>query len=92
MAGSDVKAFTRTATGAFFAGPSRIRGVYIKTNASGNPAFIIKDGASGATVLDITSTTGQTDSIYVPDEGIRCSSSPTLTTLTAVDSITVFLS
>jgi hypothetical protein len=92
MAGSDVKAFTRTATGAFFAGPSRIRGVYIKTNSSGSPAFIIKDGASGDTVLSIVSTTDQTDSIYVPDEGIRCSSAPTLTTLTAIDSITVFLS
>jgi len=54
MAGSDVKAITRTATGAFFAGPARIRGVYIKTNASGNPAFIIKDGASGDTVLENT--------------------------------------
>jgi len=92
MAGSDIKAVTRTATGAFFGGPARIRGVYIKTNASGSPAFIIKDGASGATVLDITSTTDQTDSIYLPDEGIRCSTSPVCTTLTAVDSITVFLS
>ena len=92
MAGSDIKAVTRTATGAFFGGSARIRGIYIKTNSSGSPAFIIKDGASGATVLDITSTTGQTDSIYVPDEGIRCSTSPVCTTLTAVDSITVFLS
>ena len=92
MAGSDIKAVTRTATGAFFGGPARIRGVYIKTNGSGSPAFIIKDGASAATVLDITSTTNQTDSIYLPDEGIRCSTSPVCTTLTAVDSITVFLS
>lgn len=92
MAGSDIKAVTRTATGAFFGGPARIRGVYIKTNASGSPAFIIKDGASGTTVLDITSTTGQTDSIYIPDEGLRCSTNPVCTTLTAIDSITVFMS
>ena len=92
MAGSDIKAVTRTATGAFFGGSARIRGIYIKTNSSGSPAFIIKDGASGDTVLDITSTTGQPDSIYIPDEGIRCRVSPVCTTLTAVDSITVFLS
>ena len=42
MAGSDVKAITRTATGAFFAGPSRIRGVYIKTNGSGSPLLLLK--------------------------------------------------
>ena len=39
MAGSDIKAVTRTATGAFFGGSARIRGIYIKTNASGSPAF-----------------------------------------------------
>ena len=41
MAGSDIKAVTRTATGAFFGGSARIRGIYIKTNSSGSPAFII---------------------------------------------------
>ena len=92
MAGSDIKAVPRTSTGSFVGGPARIRGIYIKTAGSGSPAFIIKDGSGGETVLDITSATGQTDSISIPDEGIRCSTNPELTTLTNIDSITVFLS
>ena len=31
MAGSDVKAVTLTSTGAIFAGPSRIVGIYLKS-------------------------------------------------------------
>ena len=58
MAGSDVKAVTRTSTGSFVGGPARIRGIYIKTAGSGSPAFIIKDGSGGATVLDITFSHG----------------------------------
>tara|TARA_Y100001972_G_scaffold63836_2_gene78014 strand:- start:445 stop:723 length:279 start_codon:yes stop_codon:yes gene_type:complete len=92
MAGSDVKAVTLTSTGAIFAGPSRIVGIYLKTNSSGSPAFIVKDGATGDTVLSIASTTSQTDSITIPDEGIKCNTNPQLTTLTAIDSITFFLS
>lgn len=92
MAGSDVKAVTLTSTGAIFGGPSRIVGVYLKTSGSGSPNFVVKDGATGATVLDITSTTSQTDSITIPDEGIKCNTNPQLTTLTAIDSITFFLS
>ena len=85
MAGSDVRAKRITSTGSVGVGPARIRQIQLKT-ASGTPRLTVTDGNGGATVLDLDFNASDTDSVNIPDEGIRVSDIhvSTLTNITAV--------
>tara|TARA_R100001440_G_scaffold1314_4_gene4343 strand:+ start:5986 stop:6264 length:279 start_codon:yes stop_codon:yes gene_type:complete len=92
MSRSDIFSVTRTADGTVFASRARVRQIQVKTAGSGSPQVILKDGgASGTTKLDVSFGTSNTFSVNIPDQGILFDTDVYLD-LTAVSSVTVFLS
>ena len=67
----DIVATRRSAVGSIGSGPARLRQVQVKSNTTGSPRLVLKDGNGGTTVLDITFTTSDTHSINIPGNGIR---------------------
>ena len=87
---SDSKSTTVTSSGAVFAGPARVVGIYYV--ASGTAGFVtIKDGgSSGTQLLKIATPASATATQYIPLSGspIRCETSA-YATLSNVTSCTV---
>jgi hypothetical protein len=76
-----------TATGTVFAGPGRVKGLFIYSKQEGT--LILKDGGSGGTSkIDITAHLG---GVYVDigANGVRFSTDIHIT-LTNIDAVTVF--
>ena len=93
MSSSDVFAIRKNNTGVLtFAGPARLRQVEVFTSSSGNPRLTLTDGNGGATLLDIDFTTSDTHSVNIPADGIRFTDSIYVSTFTALEAVTLFLS
>lgn len=71
---SDVKSTRLTASGAIFAGPARVKGVYIVSGATAGSVTIKDGGSSGTTVAVIDTPASATVPIWVdiPSNGLRC--------------------
>ena len=93
MSSSDVFAVRKNATGSIvFQGPARLRQVEVFTSSSGSPRLTLTDGNGGATLLDLDFTTSDTHSVNIPADGIRFTDSIYVSTFTALEAMTVFLS
>lgn len=70
---TDVKAISLAASGDISAYPTRVRGLVIEPGASVG-SVIIKDGGTGGTTLFTINTIagGETFSVFIPAEGVRC--------------------
>ena len=92
MMQTDVQAaYADAAAAAAYDGPTRVKGVYM--NLSGAGTLELSDGASGATLLKLTTAaTPSQNPVYVPipGEGIKFSTSVYVKTLTNISAITVF--
>ena len=92
----DVKASNLTASGAIFAGPARILGIYFVADTTAG-SIIIRDGGASGTVLATfqtplgSNTAGNewTTQIDIPGNGLLCRTSA-YATLSGVDKVTVF--
>tara|TARA_A100000172_G_scaffold80604_1_gene70628 strand:+ start:789 stop:1085 length:297 start_codon:yes stop_codon:yes gene_type:complete len=86
---SDVTASTVTTTASVKNGRTRLKTFYLKTAGSGSPQVVLRDGSTGAVVLDMTFNTGDDVSLNLPGSGLlfktECHA-----TLTAVTSFTGF--
>jgi hypothetical protein len=93
MSSSDVKSKRVVETGSLNLGPIRIRGIQVLVG-NGAGRLTITDGDGGETVLDLDFAQDDTDSVTIPDYGIRCSSDDGayISTLTNITSLTVFYS
>lgn len=93
MSSSDIKSKRITGTGSLAVGPARIRGLHVLVGA-GAGRLTITDGNGGETVLDLDFAQADTDSVTIPDYGIRCASDGGIhiATLTNITSLTVFYS
>jgi hypothetical protein len=92
MSQSDVFAVTNTADGTVYAGRARVRQIQVKTDTTGSPQIVLKDGGSGGTtLLDLSFGTTDTFSVNIPDNGILFETDVYLD-LTACLSVTTFLS
>ena len=93
---SDVKAVYWTASsgssgvGTVIAGRNRIRGIHVHTGGSNNPTLTIKDGSTGAVVLQADFQNTDNDAIYVPGDGLLCVNEAYVSAFTHITSITVF--
>ncbi len=93
MSSSDVFAIRKNSTGGLsFAGPARLRQVEVFTSSSGTPRLTLTDGNGGATLLDLDFTTSDTHSVNIPADGIRFTDSIYVSTFTALEAVTLFLS
>ena len=70
---TDVKAISLAASGDISAYPTRVRGLVVEPGASAG-SVIIKDGGTGGTTLFTINTIagGETFSVFIPAEGVRC--------------------
>ena len=70
---TDVKAISLASSGDISAYPTRVRGLVIEPGASVG-SVIIKDGGTGGTTLFTINTIagGETFSVFIPAEGVRC--------------------
>lgn len=92
MAMSDIFAVTKTADATVYASRARVRQIQVKTEGSGSPKVVLKDGgASGTALLTLEFGTSDTFSVNIPDNGILFETDVYLD-LTACSSVTVFLS
>ena len=86
---TDVKAISLAASGDISAYPTRVRGLVVEPGASAG-SVIIKDGGTGGTTLFTINTIagGETFSVFIPAEGVRCITSAYATLSNA--KVTVF--
>jgi hypothetical protein len=92
----DVKATNLTASGAIFAGPARVLGIYFVADAAAG-SIIIRDGGASGTILATFQTplgansagNEWTTQIDIPGNGLYCRTSA-YATLSGVDKVTVF--
>ena len=94
MMQTDVKSSQLTSSNTVFAGPARIKGVYINPGASTGSVVFKDGGANGTTVLTLnTPALGANGSstvyILLPGEGIWCASN-VHATLSQVAAVTTF--
>ncbi len=92
MPSSDIQTKRITATGALSVGPARVRQVQVVSASSGSPRLTITDGSGGATVLDLSFSTGVTTSVNIPADGLRCTSDIHASVVTNITAVTVFYS
>jgi hypothetical protein len=72
---TDVKAANVSATGVVYGARTRLRGALIVPGSSAG-SVLIKDGASGATILSVTTLANGTPfSVVIPEDGVLVSSS-----------------
>ena len=93
MSSSDVFAIRKNSTGALtFTGPARLRQVEVFTSSSGTPRLTLTDGDGGAVLLDLDFTNSDTHSVNIPADGVRFKDSIYVSTFTALEAVTLFLS
>ena len=93
MSSSDVFAIRKNSTGVLtFAGPARLRQVEVFTSSSGTPRLTLTDGNGGAVLLDLDFTNSDTHSVNIPADGILFRDSIYVSTFTALEAVTLFLS
>ena len=91
MAISDVKSTRVGASGAIFAGPGRVKAIYIVAGGTAGSVTIKDGGASGTSVCVINTPALATETIMVnlPGAGIKCDTS-IYATVSQATSVTVF--
>lgn len=88
---TDVKAVSRTSTGAADIGPARIRAVYFVSTAVGGKVEIRDGGAGGTLIVDLTTPAViGTTHLLLPANGVRSFADPYVT-LTNVTAVTIFM-
>ena len=93
----DVKTTRLTTSGAVFAGPSRILGIYYASEGLVGTIVVLDNGASGTTLatFDVPAGSGTAgeDTVYqidIPGNGLYCATSSYCEVTGGVDKVTVF--
>jgi len=92
VAYSDIQTKRMTATGSLAVGPARIRQIQVLTATGGAGRLTIKDGAAGATLIDLDFLAGDSHSVNIPDNGVRFQSDVVITAKTNITAMTFFYS
>lgn len=91
MGSSDVSSKRVTGTGSLGVGPARVRQVQVLTGA-GAGRLTVKNGSTGATLLDLDFLASDSHSVNIPDNGIRFPADVYISTMTNITALTVFYS
>ena len=67
---SDVKSVRVTATGAVFAGRTRLRGIILASDAGGAGTIILQDNTDSATLFQGDVANGDVFALNIPEDGI----------------------
>ena len=89
MSHSDTKSITITATGSVRALPTRIRSIYFHSGASDGSIILKNGGASGTTLIELSTAPAINFSTDASGSGVRFTSD-VHATLTNITSCTIF--
>ena len=88
----DVKAVRVTATGAVFAGRTRLRGIIIVSDAGGSAGGItLQDNTSSATLFQGDVPNGDVFAFNIPEDGILFSGGMKVSAITNLAAATILL-
>ena len=88
---SDVKSVRVTATGAVFAGRTRLRGIILASDAGGAGTIILQDNTDSTTLFQADVPNGDVFSMNIPEDGILFESGMTTSAIGANVEATVLI-
>ena len=88
---SDVKSVRVTATGAVFAGRTRLRGIVLASDAGGAGTIVLQDNSDSTTLFQADVPTGDVFSMNIPEDGILFESGMTTSAIGANVEATVLI-
>ena len=87
----DVKAIRQTATGAVFAGRTRLRGIIVASDGGGAGQITLQDNTDSTTLFDCDIPTGDVFSFNLPEDGILFPGGMKISAFTNIDAATIIL-
>ena len=87
----DVKAVRVTATGAGFAGRTRLRGIVLASDAGGAGTIILQDYTDSTTLFQADVPNGDVFSMNIPEDGILFPGGMKVSTITNIDAATLLI-
>ena len=88
---SDVKSVRVTATGAVFAGRTRLRGIILASDAGGAGTIILQDNTDSTTLFQADVPNGDVFSMNIPEDGILFPGGMKVSTITNIDAATLLI-
>ena len=88
---SDVKAVRVAATGAVFAGRTRLRGLILASDGGGAGSIILQDNTDSTTLFQGDCPTGDVFAFNIPEDGILFESGMTVSAFTSLTAATILL-
>ena len=88
---SDVKAVRVTATGAVFAGRTRLRGIILASDGGGAGTVILQDNTDSTTLFQADVPTGDVFSMNIPEAGLLFQGGMKVSTITNIDAATLLI-
>ena len=88
----DVKAVRVTATGAVFAGRTRLRGLILENDhATATQAITLQDNTDSTTLFTTSCPAGDVFSTNIPEDGVLFPGGMKVSTITNIDAATIFI-
>jgi len=87
----DVKAVRVTATGAVFAGRTRLRGMILASDGGGAGTIILQDNTDSTTLFQGDCPTGDVFAFNIPEDGILFAGGMTVSAISNISGATILL-
>ena len=87
----DIKSVRVTATGAVFAGRTRLRGIILASDGGGAGTIILQDNTDSTTLFQADVPTGDVFSVNFPEDGILFKGGMKVSTITNIDAATLLI-
>ena len=88
---SDVKAVRVTATGAVFAGRTRLRGLILASDAGGAGTIVLQDNSSSTTLFQGDCPNGDVFAFNIPEDGVVFPGGMKVSTITNIAAATLLI-
>ena len=88
---SDVKAIRVTATGAVFAGRTRLRGLILASDAGGAGTIVLQDNTDSTTLFQGDCPNGDVFAFNIPEDGVLFPGGMKVSTITNIAAATFLI-
>ena len=88
---SDVKAIRVTATGAVFAGRTRLRGLILASDAGGAGTIVLQDNSDSTTLFQGDCPNGDVFAFNIPEDGIVFKGGMTVSAISNLTAATLLI-
>ena len=88
---SDVKAVRVTATGAVFAGRTRLRGLILASDAGGAGTIVLQDNSDSTTLFQGDCPNGDVFALNIPEDGVVFKGGMTVSAISNLTAATLLI-